>query len=165
MPDETKTERLPFFVYGTLRIGEGNWRRYLEGRTLRQIPAILPDHKLFVDTFPFVTDASDGSQVVGELVYVKDETYSGVMRDLDRLEQYDPTTDSGWYLRVVREVECAEPVESAEDSPFRRVRAWVYHGGPEVIAGMGEAHRVKDGDWLKYQEQNREQEHAENYGG
>src|SRR5262249_21147281 len=136
-----------------------------EGRTLRQIPASLPDHKMFVDTFPFVTDASDGSQVVGELVYVKDEAYPRVMRDLDGLEQYDPATDSGWYLRVVREVECAERAESGEDSPRRRVRAWVYHGGPAVIAGMGEAHPVKDGDWLKYQEQNGEQEHVENYGG
>lgn len=156
MPDETKTERLPFFVYGTLRLGEGNWRRYLEGRTLRQVPALLPNHKMFVDTFPFVTDASDGSQVVGELVYVKDEVYQAVMQDLDGLEQYDPVSDSGWYLRVVREVESVQPVTDEGNSLAQTVRAWVYHGGPEVIAGMGDAHRVKDGDWLKYQERNGE---------
>ena len=30
----------PVFVYGTLRHGQGNYRRLLEGRTVRELPCI-----------------------------------------------------------------------------------------------------------------------------
>ena len=112
---------------------------------------------MYVEVFPFVTDASDGSRVVGELVYVKEEHYELVTRDLDGLEQYDPASDSGWYMRVVREVDY---FEGHDNSRPQQVRAWVYHGGPEVLAGMGEAQLVKDGDWLNYQAQNGAAKHA-----
>ncbi len=146
-----ETERLPFFVYGTLRAGEGNWERYLKGRTIAQIPARLPAHKMYVDMYPFITNATDGSQVIGELVYVEEENYRPVLKDLDKLEGYEAATDSGWYLRVVREVELTD-----EAGQSNRVRAWVYHGGPEVISGMDESQRVRDGDWLNYAKRVRE---------
>jgi gamma-glutamylcyclotransferase (GGCT)/AIG2-like uncharacterized protein YtfP len=117
----------------------------LKDRTDREIPAVLPGHKMFVDIFPFVTDAADGSQVMGNLVYPRTELYEAVLRDLDGLEEYDPTTGSGWYLRVIRE---ATYQDSAGQT--QRVRAWVYHGGPEVISGMGQNHLIISGDWLTH---------------
>lgn len=138
-------ERLPFFVYGTLRTGEDNWERFLKDRTVQETPAVLPDHKMFVDVFPFITDAQDGSQVKGNLVYPKAELYQAVMLDLDGLEEYDPATDSGWYLRVIREV-----VYQDSAGQGQRVRAWVYHGGPDIISNINEKGLELSGDWLTY---------------
>lgn len=138
-------EKLPFFVYGTLRTGEDNWKRFLENRTVREVPAALPDHKMFIDEFPFVTDAGDGSRVSGNLAYPKPELYEAVTRDLDGLEQYDPATDSGWYLRVVREAEILD-----EDGQPQKIRAWVYHGGSDVLDSVNEKNLELSGDWLVY---------------
>jgi gamma-glutamylcyclotransferase (GGCT)/AIG2-like uncharacterized protein YtfP len=138
-------ENLPFFVYGTLRTGENNWERFLKGRTSQEIPAKLPDHKMFIDEFPFVTDAEDGSQVNGDLVYPRPELYEAVTRDLDGLEQYDPTTGSGWYMRVVRDA-----VVRDEAGQPRKVRAWVYHGGPGILNDLDEKNLELSGDWLVY---------------
>jgi gamma-glutamylcyclotransferase (GGCT)/AIG2-like uncharacterized protein YtfP len=139
-------EKLPVFVYGTLRLGERNWYRYLHGRTLKQIEATLPKHKLYVQVYPFVTDASDGSQVLGELVYLPEREYDEVLQDLDGLEKYDAATNTGWYLRVVREVEYYESI--ADHEHLCRVRAWVYHPGPEVASELTEADWIEHGDWL-----------------
>ena len=138
-------EKLPFFVYGTLRTGEDNWERFLKGRTGQEIPAILPDHKMFVDVFPFVTDADDGSKVTGNLAYPRPELYEAVMRDLDGLEEYDPGTDSGWYLRVVRDA-----VYQDSAGQLQRVRAWVYHGGPGILNDLDEKKLELSGDWLTH---------------
>lgn len=138
-------ENLPFFVYGTLRTGENNWERFLKDRTVEEIPAVLPDHKMFIDEFPFVTDAEDGSSINGNLVYPKPELYDAVTRDLDGLEQYDPTTDTGWYMRVVREA-----VVQNENGESQKVRAWVYHGGPGILSDMDEKKLELSGDWLVY---------------
>jgi gamma-glutamylcyclotransferase (GGCT)/AIG2-like uncharacterized protein YtfP len=138
-------EKLPFFVYGTLRTGEYNWERFLKGRTTQEIPATLPDHKMFIDEYPFVTDAEDGSQVNGNLVYPKPELYEAVTHDLDGLEQYDPATGSGWYLRVVREAEIQDGSGQSQ-----KVRVWVYHGGPDILNNLDEKMLELSGDWLVY---------------
>jgi gamma-glutamylcyclotransferase (GGCT)/AIG2-like uncharacterized protein YtfP len=138
-------ERLPFFVYGTLRTGEDNWERFLKGRTEREIPAILPDHRMFIDVFPFVMDDNEGRQVRGNLVYPRAELYEAVLRDLDGLEEYDPTTGGGWYLRVIREAIYQDSAGQAQ-----RIRVWVYQGGPEVISDLNEKQLELSGDWLTY---------------
>jgi gamma-glutamylcyclotransferase (GGCT)/AIG2-like uncharacterized protein YtfP len=138
-------EKLPFFVYGTLRTGEDNWKRFLKGRTEQEIPAVLPDHKMFVEVFPFVMDDNDGRQVRGNLVYPRAELYEAVLRDLDGLEEYDPTTGSGWYLRVIREATYQDSTGQTQ-----RIRAWVYQGGPDVISDLNEKQLELSGDWLLY---------------
>jgi gamma-glutamylcyclotransferase (GGCT)/AIG2-like uncharacterized protein YtfP len=138
-------EKLPFFVCGTLRTGEDNWERFLKGRTEQEIPAALPDHKMFVDVFPFVMDDNDGRQVRGNLIYPRAELYEAILRDLDGLEEYDPTTGSGWYLRVIREAVYQDSAGQAQ-----RVRAWVYQGGPDVISNLNEKQLELSGDWLTY---------------
>lgn len=138
-------EKLPFFVYGTLRTGEDNWERFLKNRTEQEIPAVLPGHKMFVDVFPFVTDAGEGSQVTGNLVYPRPELYEAVTRDLDGLEEYDPATDTGWYMRVIREA-----VYKDSAGHTQRVRVWVYHGGPDIINDLDEKNLELSGDWLTH---------------
>ena len=142
---EAISERLPFFVYGTLRTGEENWSIFLKGRTEQEIPAALPGHRMFVDEFPFFMDSPDCSRVTGNLVFPKEALYGQVMEDLDGLEQYDPESGTGWYLRVVREVQYVD-----ETGCLQRVKAWVYHGGPEVTAGLAGKIPVPSGDWLAY---------------
>jgi gamma-glutamylcyclotransferase (GGCT)/AIG2-like uncharacterized protein YtfP len=113
-------EYLPVFVYGTLRAGQDNWRRYA-----------------------YVTDAP-GYQVIGELMLIRPECYAPVMQDLDRLEDYDPDDLEGsLYVRVQREVLVIESVP-------RPRRAWIYHLNPRQRGMFSEADLVPHGDWLRH---------------
>jgi len=142
---ETQSQ-LPFFVYGTLRTGQGNWERYLKGNTSQEIPATLPKHKMYSRGIAYVTDAEGEEVVVGNLVYVKPEVYQKVLRKIDDLEGYDPKTDKGHYQRVKR---LAEYTDSTTDQ-LCQVEAWVYHGGPAALSHLGEDARVMEGDWLRW---------------
>lgn len=138
------SEQLPVFVYGTLRTGQGNWRRYLQGKTSAQRPAIAPDHKMYATNYAYVTDAP-GQQIVGELVEIWPECYGRVMRDLDRLEDYDPLDpEHSLYVRVEREVLLVDA------EPHRRRRAWIYHLNPRRHDAFSDADLVADGDWLHH---------------
>jgi gamma-glutamylcyclotransferase (GGCT)/AIG2-like uncharacterized protein YtfP len=136
-------EYLPVFVYGTLRAGQNNWRRYLAGKTLAAYPAIAPKHKMFSTNYAYVTDAPD-YQVIGELMLIRPECYAPVMQDLDRLEDYDPDDLEGsLYVRVQREVLVIESVP-------RPHRAWIYHLNPRRRGTFSEADLVPHGDWLRH---------------
>ena len=127
---------LPIFVYGTLRTGEYNWRRYLRGRTEREQPAIAPLHSLYAAEFPYVVDGAEA--VVGDLVTIAPELYATVLRDLDGLEEFDPASGTGWYLRVAR-------LALVDSAP---TLAWIYHAGPAVLADR--AVHIPGGDWVRY---------------
>ncbi|HEX2915354.1 MAG TPA: gamma-glutamylcyclotransferase family protein [Chloroflexia bacterium] len=151
MTQPDKNAKLPFFVYGTLRTGQYNWEIYLKDRTSREIPARLPNHILYTTNIPYISELAEpdeNSLVVGNLAFVPDEIYEEVLRNLDDLEEYDPESNSGHYLRVAREVEYLD-----EEGAPQRTLAWVYHGGPEALEHalntMKEASRVWSGDWLK----------------
>ncbi|MBV9791107.1 MAG: gamma-glutamylcyclotransferase [Chloroflexi bacterium] len=138
------SEHLPVFVYGTLRAGQANWRRYLQGKTLSTHPAIAPDHKMYATNYAYVTDAP-GQQIVGELVEIRPECYERVMQDLDRLEDYDPLDlEHSLYVRVERDV----LVVGA--APNACCRAWIYHLNPRRHASFSDADLVAGGDWLHH---------------
>lgn len=130
---------LPVFIYGTLRPGQKNYPRYLAGRTREEIPASTSGElHIFLDPggarYPFLTPGDETVQ--GDLVYLKDAFYEETLAELDRLEGYDPQTDTGLYLRREREV------VPADREP---VSAWVYiWNGPwtEVV-------KIRDGDFAK----------------
>lgn len=137
-------EQLPVFVYGTLRIGQDNWRRYLQGKISAQRPAIAPDHKMYATNYAYVTDAP-AQQIVGELVVIRPECYGRVMQDLDRLEDYDPLDpEHGLYVRVEREVLLVDA------EPHQRQRAWIYHLNPRRQDSFCDADLVASGDWLRH---------------
>ncbi len=132
------TTALPIFVYGTLRTGEYNWQRYLKGRTEREQPALAPQHVLYANEYPYVVDGA--AVVVGDLITLAPELYAEVLVDIDGLEEFDPASGTGWYLRVAR-------VVLVERQP---TLAWIYHAGPSVLAkSAGDTH-VPSGDWLQY---------------
>ena len=76
-------ERLPLFVFGTLRLGECN-HHYLAGRYDRRVAAVLRD---FVRTAPLRIDHAPGESVDGELYFLQLERYDETMRGCDDLEE------------------------------------------------------------------------------
>ncbi len=129
---------LPIFVYGTLRSGEYNWQRYLKDRTQREQPAVAPQHVLYANEFPYVVDGE--GTVLGDLITIAPAQYAEVLHDIDGLEQFDPASGTGWYLRVAR-------VVLVDAAP---TLAWIYHAGPSVLAKLNPAERIPGGDWVHY---------------
>ncbi|WP_432543018.1 gamma-glutamylcyclotransferase family protein [Kineococcus sp. SYSU DK002] len=101
-------DRLPFFVYGTLRRGGGNHAWALAGRTVSERAAVLDGaHMHEGPGYPFVVPGGPGG-VIGELVEVLPAHHSQVLADLDRLEGFVPGGSSNLYDRVVVEVRTAD---------------------------------------------------------
>ncbi len=113
------------FVYGTLRRGEKNHRRYLAGRYRSCTPATLRG-RLFFDPregYPYLVPAP--GIVHGEVFELDPATAAATLRQLDGLEDYDPGNETGsLYLRREADALLADG---------RTVRVWVYFwNGPEI---------------------------------
>lgn len=138
-------EQLPIFVYGTLRHGQVNYRRLLAGQTVREEPAILPNHALHTGQYPYVFDTHDGSRVYGELMFPLPACYDDLLARLDELEGYRASDPSSEYLRVIRPVEY-----TSASGELQITAAWVYHAGPAARHHATEANRIPSGDWLTH---------------
>ncbi|MEV0438464.1 gamma-glutamylcyclotransferase family protein [Streptomyces spectabilis] len=134
------TERLPFFVYGTLRPGGRN-HAFLYGRVLTCVPARLPDAVLYEGPgYPYAVQASGAGPVHGDLVTARPETYRRLLADLDHLEEYVPGDPRSLYLRVARDV----VREDGTTTP-----AWVYVAAPPLAARLrASATPLRSGAWL-----------------
>lgn len=148
--DAARVEELPFFVYGTLRVGQGNYLRLVAGKTTRAIPAVLPNHRMYAGIYPCITDDAAGGQVVGDLLYIQPERYAEVLAALDDLEQYDPDEEDPWYIRVQRTVEHTDA-----SGQTHHIAAWVYLGGRATLAAYTEEQRVPSGDWVAHRRASR----------
>lgn len=123
----TAEERLPVFVYGTLRPGEKNYAHYLAGRTVREAPATAAGRLYYVAEggYPYLVPG-DG-RVAGELVFLDPALYDETLRGLDELEEYLPGDEAhSVYLRR------PAIVSLAGDG---RVRAWIYYWNSPDITG------------------------------
>lgn len=135
-------ENLPFFVYGTLILGQPN--DYLWGDHVEQtLPAMLDQVELYAfPSFPMMIKADAlNAQVVGQLIWVDSKAYQKTTRQIDMLENYNPADhDNSPYQRVVRTVTTMNGAE---------VKAWTYLGQPELIIGLP---RIFSGDWVSHVE-------------
>ncbi|MEU5417758.1 gamma-glutamylcyclotransferase family protein [Streptomyces sp. NPDC020667] len=132
-------EQLPVFVYGTLRAQQGNYRRILAGRTVRERPASLADYMLVGSVVPFAV-AREGRRVVGEVMDVHPEAWEMVLRRLDRLEGYTGAEFDSLYVRRQRVVQCADG---------ESVRAYFYEAGPaHRESWLTDCPEVPGGDWV-----------------
>ncbi|PSJ27780.1 hypothetical protein B7P34_15655 [Streptosporangium nondiastaticum] len=133
-------ERLPVFVYGTLRPGQANHGRYLRGRTVAEEPARLRGAVLFEGPgYPYAV-AEPGGEVRGELVRVAPGAYAAVLASLDELEGCAADGTGELYVRVVRPV----LTEGAEGA----VRAWVYLAAERTARRLRvSGTRVAGGSW------------------
>ncbi|WP_408056420.1 gamma-glutamylcyclotransferase family protein, partial [Streptomyces mesophilus] len=133
-------EILPFFVYGTLRPGEYNHRRFLQGRIVAAEPARWVGAELYEGPgYPYAIESPGTGTVHGEIVTPAPQEYPQLLALLDRLEDYVPGDPDNDYERVARTVETAT-------GP---VRVWVYVAAPAVAARLRAAGQVlRGGDWL-----------------
>jgi gamma-glutamylcyclotransferase (GGCT)/AIG2-like uncharacterized protein YtfP len=136
-------ERLPFFVYGTLRPGQVNHDRFVRGRTAAEGPGRMRGVELYEGPgYPYgVAAAADdaGTEVRGELITPTADHYDELLAALDELEDYAPGDPGNLYERVAREVLLADG---------RTARAWVYLASDEVAKRLrASGKRVPGGDW------------------
>jgi len=112
-------ERLPVFVYGTLRPGQKNYPRYLQGRTLREYPATIHGRLYFVADggYPYLKPGE--GTVTGELLELNPASYDETLYELDLLEEYDPQ-DEGHSVYLRRK-------STVTLSQGKQVAAWVYY--------------------------------------
>lgn len=140
------TERLPVFVYGTLRPGGLYHPSYLLGRTTAEEPATLSGVVLHEGPgYPYALeeDAADVEPGVvrGELMTLAEDGYERVLAALDQLEEYRPGDPASLYLRAVREV--------TRTRDGARVPAWVYLAAPRLAARLrAEGRVIAGGDWF-----------------
>ncbi|MGW0880611.1 gamma-glutamylcyclotransferase family protein [Streptomyces sp. NPDC002671] len=132
-------QRLPFFVYGTLRPGEPNHDAFLRGRTESERPGRLPDAVLYGGPgYPYAVPEPGGA-VAGDLITPLPAEYERLLAELDRLEEYAPGDPRSLYERHARDV------LTADGTP---VRAWVYLAAPAVAARLRvRGARIESGDW------------------
>src|SRR5664279_603082 len=98
------------FVYGTLRPGQGNYRRLLEGRSANERPAIAKGLALFGSGIPYAVK-HPGARVIGTLITITPTLYGEVLADLDTLEGYHAHRPaSSHYIRTTRSIFATNPL-------------------------------------------------------
>jgi gamma-glutamylcyclotransferase (GGCT)/AIG2-like uncharacterized protein YtfP len=139
-------EMLPFFVYGTLRSGFGNYEAYLRGNTEAEAPAYVTGALWHTGSvIPYMTkDVVEGTSGVvhGELMWVPENIYKQVLSGLDGLEGYRKGSTWNHYNRE-------KVVATLEDGST--VEAWAYYYGDAF--GTQERNRfisIPDGDYAKW---------------
>src|SRR5664279_955245 len=139
------TRQHPVFVYGTLRPGQGNYRRLLEGRTANERPAIAKGLSLVGSGIPYAVK-QPGARVVGTLITITPALYGEVLADLDALEGYHahrPATPH--YIRTTRTVIATNPLPGGGTWETYHT-AWIYLAGTGVNPTT--MTRVPHDDWL-----------------
>ncbi len=126
---------LPIFVYGTLRPGEKNYGRFLQGRTRRETPATVAGRLFFVSDggYPYLEPGT--GRVFGEVVELDSDGYAETLRALDGLEEYDSTNEAdSVYLRRQTTATLADG---------RQLRVWCYYWNLPQLRGV----RILSGDF------------------
>ena len=131
-------ERLPFFVYGTLIPGQPNYYLWKDS-IVDTKNGLIRNHQLFdMGHYPMIVQ-SEGNNVHGMLMYVKDEDYEKITKIIDNLEGYNPENHgNSAYNREMRDIE----VYSGELE-----KTWIYIGSTEYVKKEND---VKDGNWVKH---------------
>jgi gamma-glutamylcyclotransferase (GGCT)/AIG2-like uncharacterized protein YtfP len=140
----TTDEQRPFFFYGTLKPGEGNYAPFLGGRTLREQPATIHGAALYTEgPYPYLVLgeglAAPTDVVQGYAMTMRPEAYAEVLPQVDQLEDYIPGDPYNEYERIIY------PVQT-EAGPLD---VWVYVAGARVLAAIraGQMRRIASGIW------------------
>jgi gamma-glutamylcyclotransferase (GGCT)/AIG2-like uncharacterized protein YtfP len=135
------------FVYGTLRPGQSNYRRLLEGRTADERTAIAEGLALVGSGIPYAVK-HPGARVVGTLITITPALYGEILADLDALEGYHahrPATSH--YIRTTRSVIATNPLRGGGTWETFHT-AWIYLAGPGTTPTT--MPRITDDDWLAH---------------
>lgn len=138
----TEPERLPFFVYGTLRPGRANHARCLRGRTAAEESALVRGVLLYEGPgYPYAVAGPADAVVHGDLVQPSEDVHDEVRAALDRLEGYVPGAPGNLYERVVWRAERADG---------ETVRAWLYVAAEPLATRLrATGTPVPGGDWAR----------------
>lgn len=142
IPAPSTTDNLPFFVYGTLRNGEGNYYGRLVGRTTREALGSVNGFLMLGrrSAFPFALPASDDYTITGEVMWIEPELYDDVMKSMDDLEGYAPGREWNMYNRKIATVDTA-------NGP---VKAWIYVSNLPVEHFIAtQTPIIPSGDWFE----------------
>lgn len=126
----------PFFVYGTLRPGLGNYSWALDGYTTREETARVHGLTMFLGIgFPYATIArpernAEATSIVGEVVWVDEQHYDDVLISLDRLEGFrGEGHPSNHYDRILVKAEVnGEEVEAYTYVASASHASYLWHG-------------------------------------
>ena len=131
-------EKLAFFVYGTLIPEQPNYYLWKDS-IVDTKKGLIPNYQLFdMGHYPMIVK-SEGNNVHGLLVYIKNEDYEKIAKIIDNLEGYNPENHgSSAYNREMREIE----LENGE-----KEKAWIYIGSEEYIS---KENAVKGGNWVEH---------------
>lgn len=133
---QPEPRKRPVFVYGTLRPGHHNHARLLAGNTVRELPAHVTRHWLYLQGVPYAVplgpneDLHNPPPLIGALITIAPDRYEQVMTSLDALEGYRPNDpDGSHYRRVLVNVTAKSPLNGGGtfDTFYR---AWMYIAGP-----------------------------------
>ncbi|UNO42114.1 gamma-glutamylcyclotransferase [Streptomyces sp. MST-110588] len=138
----TESQRLPFFVYGTLRPGGIHYAWALRGRTASEEPAQVGGALLFDGPgYPYAVAGPAGAVVHGDLVLPRAADHDEVRAVLDRLEGYVPGARQNVYERVA---------VTAVRADGGTVRAWMYLAGEPLATRLRAGGTlIPGGDWLR----------------
>ena len=129
--------RLPFFVYGTLIPEQPNFYLW-KNSIVATKKGLIQNYQLFdMGHYPMIVE-SEGNNVHGMLIYIKNEDYDKITKVIDNLEGYNPENHgSSAYKREIRDIEAENSLE----------KAWIYIGSEEYVK---KENVVKDGNWVKH---------------
>lgn len=149
-------QRLPVFVYGTLRNNQGNDRLMAGAIEQRSESAQVEGVAVYGARwgFPYANEAPDGQGVTkGDLVHLaEDHDGDWARQRLDSLEGFNSDRFSNsHYRRVTRTVSYTD----TETGEQRTTTAWVYLAGRGSASTLSEADRIHDGDWVKAKDAHR----------
>ncbi len=138
MHSSATTQILPFFVYGTLMVGQPN--DYLWQDSIHSLrPAYAPDSGLLDLGFYPILVQEKGLRVKGQLIHVLSTRFTELLRDLDALEGFDPQNPAASAFRRIRR---KVRTEKGHDQA-----AWLYSGHRKQLPDFP---LVADGDWARH---------------
>lgn len=143
------SQRMPVFVYGTLRNGQGNDRLMDGAIAARSETAQVEGIAIYGANrgFPYAQEAPDGQGITrGDLVHLSEDQNGDWSRNsLDNLEGFDSDRFSdSHYRRVAADVTYTDP----ETGEQRTTKAWTYLAGSWARESLHEDDRIHDGDWV-----------------
>jgi len=124
-----------FFVYGTLRVNQSNWRWALRDKTgVKHLGLARTRDKfaLYSSGIPFVFKAPAVTRIMGDVFEV---TNPNVIKNLDQLEGHQSGVMSGYHRETI-------PVIMENDM---ELTAWIYF----YYLDQPHGRLIDSGDWLE----------------
>lgn len=141
-------QKLPVFVYGTLRSGQGNRRIMASSVTDYKLASIKGIGIYNGDySFPYAKEHDDPEAIIiGELTWLSDDKEGATARSrLDRLEGFNADQpELSHYDRALKEVTITNSEGKQETH-----KAWIFLAQGTAKDQLHERDRVRNGDWVK----------------